>query len=72
MLPCASMSMASDAGTFGNPGIVIMSRQHGRYLFGVAPMTLAAVTTVFLFSQIYYATTGRVTARRVALATAGP
>jgi hypothetical protein len=30
----------------------------GQYLFGVAPMTLAAVTTVFLFSQVYYAATG--------------
>jgi hypothetical protein len=30
----------------------------GQYLFGVAPMTFAAVTTTFLFSQIYYAATG--------------
>ena len=30
----------------------------GQYLFGVAPMTLAAVTTTFAFSQIYYAATG--------------
>ena len=30
----------------------------GQFLFGVAPMTFAAVTTVFLFSQIYYAATG--------------
>ena len=30
----------------------------GQYLFGVAPMTLAAVTTTFVFSQIYHAATG--------------
>jgi hypothetical protein len=30
----------------------------GQYLFGVAPMTFAAVTTTFLFSQIYYVATG--------------
>jgi hypothetical protein len=30
----------------------------GQYLFGVAPMTLAAVTTTFLFSQLYYYATG--------------
>jgi hypothetical protein len=30
----------------------------GQYLFGVAPMTLAAVTTTFLFSQIYFLATG--------------
>jgi hypothetical protein len=30
----------------------------GQYLFGVAPMTFAAVTTTFLFSQIYYWATG--------------
>jgi hypothetical protein len=30
----------------------------GQYLFGVAPMTFAAVTTTFLFSQIYYYATG--------------
>jgi hypothetical protein len=30
----------------------------GQYLFGVAPMTLAAVGTTFLFSAIYYAATG--------------
>ena len=30
----------------------------GQYLFGVAPMTLAAVTTTFAFSAIYYAATG--------------
>ena len=30
----------------------------GQYLFGVAPMTLAAVATTFLFSQIYYLATG--------------
>jgi hypothetical protein len=30
----------------------------GQYLFGVAPMTLAAVTTTFLFSQLYYLVTG--------------
>jgi hypothetical protein len=30
----------------------------GQYLFGVAPMTMAAVTTTFVFSQIYYWATG--------------
>ena len=30
----------------------------GQYLFGVAPMTIAAVTTTFGFSAIYYAATG--------------
>jgi hypothetical protein len=30
----------------------------GQYLFGVAPMTLAAVTTTFVFSAIYHSTTG--------------
>jgi hypothetical protein len=30
----------------------------GQYLFGVAPMTIAAVTTTFLFSQAYFAATG--------------
>jgi hypothetical protein len=30
----------------------------GQYLFGVAPMTLAAVTTTFVFSAIYHAATG--------------
>ena len=30
----------------------------GQYLFGVAPMTLAAVTTTFVFSSIYYSATG--------------
>jgi hypothetical protein len=30
----------------------------GQFLFGVAPMTLAAVTTTFVFSQVYYAATG--------------
>jgi hypothetical protein len=30
----------------------------GQYLFGVAPMTFAAVTTTVVFSQIYYAATG--------------
>ena len=30
----------------------------GQYLFGVAPMTLAAVTTTFLFSQLYFYATG--------------
>jgi hypothetical protein len=30
----------------------------GQYLFGVAPMTMAAVTTTFGFSAIYYAATG--------------
>ncbi len=30
----------------------------GQYLFGVAPMTMAAVTTTFAFSAIYYAATG--------------
>ena len=30
----------------------------GQYLFGVAPMTLAAVTTTFAFSAIYHSVTG--------------
>jgi len=30
----------------------------GQYLFGVAPMTLAAVTTTFAFSAIYHSATG--------------
>src|SRR5262249_24193392 len=30
----------------------------GQFLFGVTPMTLAAVTTTFVFSQLYYAVTG--------------
>jgi hypothetical protein len=30
----------------------------GQYLFGVAPMTIAAVTTTFVFSAIYYSATG--------------
>ena len=30
----------------------------GQFLFGVAPMTFAAVTTTFLFSQLYYYATG--------------
>jgi len=30
----------------------------GQYLFGVAPMTLAAVGTTFAFSQLYYMATG--------------
>ena len=30
----------------------------GQYLFGVTPMTAAAVITTFVFSQIYYAVTG--------------
>src|SRR5690349_13239193 len=30
----------------------------GQYLFGVTPMTMAAVTTTFLCSAVYYATTG--------------
>jgi hypothetical protein len=30
----------------------------GQYLFGVAPMTMAAVATTFGFSAIYYAATG--------------
>jgi len=30
----------------------------GQYLFGVAPMTAAAVTTTFVFSALYYAATG--------------
>jgi hypothetical protein len=30
----------------------------GQYLFGVAPMTIAAVTTTFGFSAIYYTATG--------------
>ena len=30
----------------------------GQFLFGVTPMTMAAVTTTFVFSQLYYAATG--------------
>ena len=30
----------------------------GQFLFGVTPMTMAAVTTTFVFSAIYYAATG--------------
>ena len=30
----------------------------GQFLFGVTPMTMAAVTTTFVFSQLYYAVTG--------------
>jgi len=30
----------------------------GQFLFGVAPMTFAAVTTTFLFSQLYFYATG--------------
>jgi len=30
----------------------------GQFLFGVAPMTMAAVSTTFMFSAIYYAATG--------------
>jgi hypothetical protein len=30
----------------------------GQYLFGVAPMTMAAVTTTFVFSALYHAATG--------------
>jgi len=30
----------------------------GQFLFGVTPMTFAAVTTTFVFSQLYYAVTG--------------
>jgi hypothetical protein len=30
----------------------------GQFLFGVTPMTMAAVTTTFVFSQAYYAVTG--------------
>ena len=30
----------------------------GQYLFGVTPMTMAAVTTTFVFSAVYYAATG--------------
>ena len=30
----------------------------GQYLFGVTPMTMAAVVTTYLFSAIYYAATG--------------
>jgi hypothetical protein len=30
----------------------------GQFLFGVTPMTMAAITTTFVFSAIYYAATG--------------
>ncbi len=32
----------------------------GQYLFGVTPMTMAAVTTTFVFSAIYHAATGSI------------
>jgi hypothetical protein len=38
--------------------VVFLVALPGQYLFGVAPMTFAAVTTTFVFSQIYFAATG--------------
>jgi hypothetical protein len=37
---------------------IFLAALPGQYLFGVAPMTMAAVTTTFGFSAIYYAMTG--------------
>jgi hypothetical protein len=38
--------------------VIFLIAMPGQYLFGVAPMTLAAVATTFVFSQIYFAATG--------------
>jgi hypothetical protein len=38
--------------------LVFLVALPGQYLFGVAPMTIAAVTTTFGFSAIYHAATG--------------
>ena len=37
---------------------IFLAAMPGQYLFGVTPMTMTAVVTTFLFSAIYYATTG--------------
>jgi hypothetical protein len=38
--------------------VIFLVALPGQYLFGVAPMTMAAVATTFAFSQLYYAATG--------------
>ena len=38
--------------------VIFLIALPGQYFFGVTPMTMAAVATTFLFSQIYYAVTG--------------
>ena len=38
--------------------VIFIAGLSGQYLFGVTPMTMAAVVTVFVFSQLYYAATG--------------
>ena len=38
--------------------LVFLVALPGQFLFGVAPMAMAAVTTTFVFSAIYYAATG--------------
>jgi hypothetical protein len=38
--------------------VIFLIALPGQYLFGVTPMTLAAVTTTFLFSAVYHAATG--------------
>jgi len=38
--------------------VIFLIALPGQYLFGVAPMTLAAVTTTFVFSWVYHAVTG--------------
>jgi hypothetical protein len=38
--------------------VIFLIAMPGQYLFGVTPMTLAAVATTFAFSAIYYAATG--------------
>ena len=38
--------------------LVFLVALPGQFLFGVAPMATAAVTTTFVFSAIYYAATG--------------
>ena len=38
--------------------VIFLIAMPGQYLFGVTPMTMAAVVTTFVFSAIYYAATG--------------
>jgi hypothetical protein len=38
--------------------VIFLSALPGQYLFGVTPMTMAAVVTTFGFSALYYAATG--------------
>ena len=44
------------------------SAMPGQYLFGVTPMTMAAVVTTFVFSAVYYAATGSLLLLRLACA----